>query len=162
VFLDTQLESGAVWPVRLAQALGGSRILLPLWSGAYLSSDWCAIELSQMVERQRAAGLGTLAQPYGLVVPAFIHDGEKFPQELADIQYFEIQRCFTTRMARNSPLAEELEITIKAEAPHIAHCIEVAPPWSPAWVASAAGQLYQRLRQPAPPRQAEVPRFTSV
>jgi len=163
VFVDDQLETGASWPARLAQALGGSRILVALWSRSYRFSDWCLIELTHMVERQRAAGLGTLAKPYGLVVPAFIHDGEDFleQQELRDIQYFEIQNCFNTRMARNSERAEELEKKIKEKAPDIARCIEAAPPWDPAWAATAAGPLYQRLHQRAPPRQVEVPRFTA-
>jgi hypothetical protein len=87
--------------------------------------------------------------------------GHNVRQYDIDIQHFEIQRCFTTRMAPNSPLAEELETKIKEKAPHIARCIGAAPPWDPAWAATAAGQLYQRLFQPAPPHQADVPRFTA-
>ena len=79
---------------------------------------------------------------------------------MADIQHFEIQRCFTTRMARTSPLAEELEPAIKAEAPHIARCIDVAPPWN------LLGPPQQRTSstRAAPARATaagRVPRFTA-
>ena len=49
IFVDTQLESGGSWPVDLANALGGSRILIALWSGNYLASAWCAHEFAHMI-----------------------------------------------------------------------------------------------------------------
>ena len=160
VYVDTAVESGAAWPARLGQALGTSRILLALWTRNYLSSIWCTSEFTHMVDRAQKAGLNTAAHPYGLVVPAFIHDGDSFPSTLAHIQHFEIQKCFNVRMARTSALAEELDGHLAAQAPAIVQCIDCAPPWDAAWTAMAAGRLFDELHRP-PGSQAALPKFTS-
>ncbi|MDM0085716.1 hypothetical protein QTI17_34575 [Variovorax sp. J31P179] len=108
------------------RALGSSRILMPLWSGTYVASKWCAQELAHKLGREQNTRLRSVAKPHGLVVPAFIHDGEKFPPELGHISYFQIQICFIVRMARNSPRAEELDATLANQAPAISHCIHAA------------------------------------
>ena len=160
IYLDTRLESGSTWPADLALALGSSRILIALWSGNYLASPWCALELSLMLGRERETGMRTVDHPHGIVVPAFNHEGNKFPAELAHISYFEIQQSFNVRMARNSPRAEELDGILAAEAPAIAHCIDGAPPWNGAWAGLAADALFAQLHQPAQ-AQAVMPRFTA-
>mgnify|MGYP000956866971 CR=1 FL=1 len=161
IYLDDQLESGTSWPASLAQALGSSRILLSLWSGNYPSSVWCMHELCHMLERERNAGMRTPACPQGLIVPAFIHDGDKFPAEFGHIQHFEIQKCFNVRMARNSPRAEELDSVLTKEALAITRCIQAAPPWQPGWTQQAADALFKQFYREAA-SQAQVPRFTSV
>ncbi len=160
VYVDTRLESGSTWPVDLARALGGSRILISLWSRNYLSSDWCTAELSLMLERERQTGLRTVDNPYGLIVPAFIHDGQTFPAELSHIQYFEIQYMYNPRMARNSPRAEALDAELAQQAPAIARCIDLAPAWSPAWSQAAAQEFFGRLNRQAA-EQTTLPRFTA-
>lgn len=160
IYVDTRLESGSTWPADLALALGGSRILISLWSGNYLASPWCALELSLMLQRERHTGLRTVACPNGLVVPAFIHDGQTFPAELAHIQRFEIQQTFNVRMARNSPRAEALDAELAQQAPAIARCIDLAPPWDPAWSTAAAEALFEQLNRP-PQQQTTLPRFTT-
>src|SRR4051794_10285839 len=102
VFIDDRIESGLSWPLELGMALGRSRAMIVLWSGNYLASIWCATELSMMLARERACHLRTPERPRGVVIPAFIHDGEKFPPDLQDIHHFEIQPMFNARMARNS------------------------------------------------------------
>ncbi len=161
LYVDTRLESGSTWPADLAVALGRSRILIALWSGNYLASPWCTLEFSLMLRRERESGLRTVEYPHGIVVPAFIHDGNKFPTELAHISYFEIQQSFNVRMARNSPRAEELDGILAAQAPAIAHCIEAAPTWNSAWSALAADALFAQLHQRAP-AQSILPRFTTA
>ena len=160
IYLDKRLESGSSWPADLGQALGNSRILIALWSGNYLASKWCALEFSHMLDRERQAGMRSVAQPRGVVVPAFIHDGNKFLAECAHISYFEIQKSFNVRMARNSPRAEELDLALAEQAPAIAHCVQAAPPWNGAWGTQAATALFAQLHRVAP-EQAGVPRFTS-
>lgn len=159
IFVDTQLESGASWPVQLADALGSSRILLVLWSGNYLASAWCTEELSHMLHRERQAGLHKPGKPYGLIVPAFIHDGDTFPGDLAHIQRLEIQKCFNVRMARNSPRAEELDTLLTSSASAIAECVNSAPPWRKSWPGQAAAKLCKKLRQ-QPRQQLTLPKFT--
>jgi hypothetical protein len=161
LYVDDQIESGTAWPASLGAALGGSRILIALWTGNYLASVWCAEELSHMLSREREAKLRTVSRPHGVVIPAFIHDGDRFPSELRSIHYFEIQKCFNVRMARNSPRAEELDAALAAEAPAIAACIDHAPAWRKSWPINAAGQLFRRFHEQVEAMQTTVPRFAT-
>jgi len=160
IYVDNQIESGTSWPVTLGAALGGSRVLIALWSGNYLASVWCTEELSYMLGRERDAKLRTVDRPYGVVIPAFIHDGEKFPADLAHIEHFEVQKSFNVRMARNSPRAEDLAAELAAQAPAIAACINRAPSWRKAWPKQAAANFFQKFYQQVEAVQTTVPRFT--
>jgi len=161
IYVDNQIESGTSWPVSLGTALGRSRVLIALWSGNYLASVWCTEELSHMLAREREANLRTANRPHGVVIPAFIHDGEKFPPDLRHIQYFEVQKSFNVRMARNSPRAEELAAELAAQAPAIAACIDHAPTWRKAWPTQAASLFFRQFYQQAQTLQKTVPRFAS-
>ncbi|MGH9828512.1 MAG: toll/interleukin-1 receptor domain-containing protein, partial [Blastocatellia bacterium] len=160
IYVDELVESGTSWPAELAKALGKSRVLIVLWTGNYLASVWCTEELSHMLARERHAKLRTVNKPHGLVIPAFIHDGERFPLDLRDIQHFEIQKCFNVRMARNSPRAEELDEALAREAPAIAACIRNAPNWRKTWPREAALAFFGQFHQQAEALQKTVPRFT--
>jgi hypothetical protein len=161
VFIDEQVETGTSWPQALGTALGCSRTLIALWTGNYLSSVWCSTELSHMVAREHEADLRSAQRPHGVVIPAFIHDGNRFPAELGYMQRFEIQQCFNVRMAPNSPRAEELDAALAAQAPAIAACIDNAPAFRSAWPEAAAEQMYERFHQKVGPVQTTVPRFTA-
>jgi hypothetical protein len=160
IYVDNQIESGTSWPASLGAAIGASRVLIALWSGNYLASVWCAEELSHMLGREREAKLRTVDRPHGVVIPAFIHDGDRFPAELAHIEHFEVQKSFNVRMARNSPRAEELDAALAAQAPAIAACINHAPAWRRAWPKEAAAGFFRRFYQQAEALQTTVPRFT--
>jgi hypothetical protein len=160
IYIDKQMESGSAWPAALGAALGQSRMLIALWTGNYLQSVWCAEELSQMLGREKEAKLRTAAKPNGLIVPAFIHDGDSFPADLAYIQPFQIQSSFNPRMARNSQRAEELDAALAAQAPAIAHSIRSAPAWRRAWPAKSAAAFYRHFHRHAKSVQTSVPRFT--
>jgi hypothetical protein len=160
IFIDGQIESGTSWPKSLGTALGNSRTLIPLWTGNYLSSVWCTEELGHMVVREEEERLRTSARPYGVIIPAFIHDGERFPPELSYMQRFEIQKCFNVRMARNSPRAEELDASLVAQAPSITACIRHAPAWRASWPRLAAASFYEKFHQKVGSEQRTVPRFT--
>jgi hypothetical protein len=161
IFLDEQIDSGRSWPQELGTALGRSRGMIVLWSGNYLASTWCATELSVMLARERACRLRSNARPDGLVIPAFIHDGDKFPPALQHIQRFEIQQTFNVRMARNSPRAEELDVALGQQAPAIASAIRNAPPWRARWPEEAAERIFETFYQRGRPVQRDVPRFAA-
>lgn len=160
VFVDeSEVESGTSWPAAIGDALGKSRMLIPLWTGNYLTSVWCTAELSHMLSRETDAGLRTAKNPHGLIVPAFIHDGESFPPDLDHIKPFAIQQCFNVRMARNSPRAEELDGALTAQARAIATTIKNAPKWRKRWPMKAAKSFFDRFHRHAE-AQTQVPRFT--
>jgi hypothetical protein len=144
----------------LGKALGASRILIPLWTGNYLSSKWCTEEFSQMLGRESATGMRTDKHPHGLIVPAFIHDGDKFPKALQHIQHFEIQDTFNLRMEKTSKKAAELDAALAAQAPAIATCIKRAPAWRKEWPARSTKSFYKKFHQKESV-QTKVPRFTT-
>jgi len=160
VFVDTQLESGASWPKQLGEALGRSRTLIALWSGNYLASEWCAMELSHMLDREQWAGLRKTGSGFGLVIPATIHDGETLPDALKHIQAFDLKNCFNVRMARNSPRAEELDAELTAQAAAIATCVRGAPQWRKAWPQKAASTFFKQLKARSATRPV-LPKFTA-
>jgi hypothetical protein len=160
IYVDEQIESGSSWPPALGAALGGSRVLIALWTGNYFASVWCTEEFSQMLGREDEAKLRTVARPHGLIIPAFIHDGDSFPPDLKHIQPFEIQSCFNPRMARNSQRAEELDAALAAQAPAIASSIQNAPSWRKKWAAKAGAAFYKCYHRHSESVQTRVPRFT--
>jgi TIR domain len=161
VFLDEEdVETGTSWPQSLGTALGCSRTLIALWTGNYLSSVWCSTELSHMVVREQEAQLRTAQRPHGVIIPAFIHDGNRFPAELGYMQRFEIQQCFNVRMASKGPRAEELDAVLTAQAPAIAACIKNAPAFRKSWPQAAVKKMYQKFHERVGPVQTTVPRFT--
>lgn len=160
IFIDEQLKSGISWPLQLGEELGCSRIMIALWTGNYLHSDWCALELSHILARERETGRRTTDNPRGLCIPVIIHDGERLPATMADVQYFEIRRSFNVRMAKDSPRAEELDAILAQEAPAIAKAIECAPPWRTKWPVKAQKAFYKALFRKEEVLQRRPPRFT--
>ncbi|MGH8219614.1 MAG: TIR domain-containing protein [Steroidobacteraceae bacterium] len=79
VYVDDQSEVGSSWPPALGAALGVSRVLIALWTANYFTSVWCTQEFTHMLGRESEAKLRTAARPRGLIIPAFIHDGNAFP-----------------------------------------------------------------------------------
>jgi hypothetical protein len=159
-YIDEQMEAGSSWPPALGVALGTSRVLIALWTGNYLASVWCTEEFTQMLGRETEAKLRTAKNPHGLVIPAFIHDGDSFPSSLKHIQPFEIQATFNPRMARTSLRAEQLDAALAQQAPAIAACVKSAPAWRKNWTAKAGAAFYKRFHQHAEAVQKSVPRFT--
>ena len=153
IYLDDQIESGTSWPLELARAISDSKILIPLWTKTYFNSKWCTQELSHMLGRERLTGCRTLSRPYGLIVPAVIHDGDAFPPELSAIQRFEIQDYFNPRMVRDGELAEKLATILYREARAIATTIENVPPWDEGWRNLATDEFFNAFYQDKPATQ---------
>lgn len=161
---DANTETGVTWPAHLGQALGKARTLVALWSKTYFHSDWCTLELSTMLGRERDEQLRTEFNPGGLVVPVILHDCESIRDvpELAPILHVpELKEAFTCRLERNSPEARALEKQIRYNiAPGLAAAIDAAPPWREEWPSETAKQFLAKLHKPARPRQTDVPRIS--
>jgi len=160
IFIDDQLETGASWPVQLGESLGRSRILIALWSKDYFSSNWCVLEMSQMLAREKQSNMRGVGNSRGLVIPVVIHDGEEFPNSLCDIQRIDIQSCFNVRMAVDSRRAEDLDAILAREARAFAKALECAPRWQEHWTATAVREFYNQHFQSVPAEQRRLPRFT--
>lgn len=150
VFIDYITPAGNTWPLGLAKALATSKSMVCLLSRTYFSSTWCVTEFGQMRAREEKLGLRVPARPDGLIVPATLHDGDSFPSEVRVIQQAQLQAYANTRMAPNSPRAEELERAIRAWVPDVAAAIGRAPVFDPTWIGMAARRFIAAVETPSP------------
>ncbi|MEO6166121.1 MAG: TIR domain-containing protein [Chitinophagales bacterium] len=160
VFVDQDINAAGVWPLILGESISKSRILISLWSKTYLVSEWCTIELSHMLERDQLKGFRTLENPYSLIVPVIIHDGETMPVELSIVQRIEIKNFFTVRMHKDSESSEKLSQVLYSKAKDIAAAIERAPAWENDWKIKAQNSFYKKFYSLNEPVQRELTTFT--
>lgn len=160
IFVDDALEAASTWPVELGRSLARSRVLVSLWTRMYLASDWCKLELSHMLARERSANCRSPARPNGMIAIPIIHDGETIPAELAMIQHFEIKDYFNPRMQKDSKRSEALYDAMAKHAVGIANLIAAAPEWSPAWPLDAASEFYDLFSRKVFSTQLAPPRYT--
>lgn len=158
IFLDTDIEAGDSWPNRLGNALGRTRVLVPLFSRQYFSSPWCRREFAQMRQRESLLNIRTPENPHGLIVPAHIHDGNGLPAMARDIQAAQLQRYTNVRLSKSSFTEERLSEEIRDWVPDIAKAINRAPACDPAWVTMAAEGFVEEFLA-VTPQQLEVPRI---
>lgn len=156
--VGSQIPAGTAWPVALGEALATSRILIALWSGNYLTSEWCRQELSLMLDREAKTKARTGNNKYGLVVPIVAHDGETIPRPLANAQRLEVKDCFNSRMPSDGPLAASLVDRIAVHASGISGAIKAAPRWQAAWPKKAAKRLLDAFERKQA-SQRKLPRF---
>ena len=156
IFVDTNIETGDSWPERLGNALGRSRILLPLLSRQYFSSRWCRTEFALMRARESTCNLRSAECPHGLIIPAHIHDGKDFPVSVNAIQSAQLQAYTNVRLAKGSVTEERLSEEIRKWMPDVASAIGRAPEHDAAWVRLAADKFLDALAE-QPPRQLTVP-----
>jgi hypothetical protein len=144
-----------VWPLRLAEGLSESRVLVCLWSRQYFSSPWCLAELAHMRAREEACGLASVGQPGCLIVPVVLHDGEDIPPGLRHIQTTDFKEVANVRIAKGSARAEQLADIVRQWVPEVKKAVLRAPAFDPGWRNLAANQLIETLRQS--PTQHTVP-----
>ena len=161
IFVDFDIPAGNSWPQTLATDLCLSMVLVPLWTPAYFSSDWCLKELAHMLAREQQYGLRR-ERPEGLIVPLALHDGTKFPSLARTIEWVSLEECTGLHMAEDSPKWEKLDATIKNWVPDVARAIKLAKRLAPkperGWVDLAIDGFVRRLQVPKA-RQTELPRL---
>jgi hypothetical protein len=161
IFIDTEaVETGCVWPLKLAEGLSESRVLVCLWSKQYFSSSWCLAELAHMRARESACGFGSMERPECLIVPAILHDGEDFPQAVRHIQTKDFREVANVRIARGSAREEQLADTVRRWVPDVKAAVMRAPVFDPKWRNIAASELIETFRQSS--TQKTVPSLGSL
>jgi len=128
IFIDERIEPGADWPNRLGESLAQARVLLPVFSGDYFSSDWCLHELDLMHGRLLHSPGTTL------IVPVVGHDGDLIPIEIARLQPVDFKEFRNPDLQRRTPRYERFADAVGQLTPHLAQAIRTAPPFDPAWV----------------------------
>lgn len=132
IFLDVDcIEEGMDWPMKLAEAHAKSKVLVPLLSKEYFSSDWCLAEIRMM--KAREAKCQNNSNHPRLIIPASLHDGDSFPEEINRIQYRRLNDVVRFKMREGSRLAEKLEEEIIQWVPKIVEALNNAPEFDPSW-----------------------------
>jgi hypothetical protein len=148
VFVDVEAtETGSAWPLKLAEGLSESRVLVCLWSKQYFSSPWCLAELAHMRAREKACGFGSAERPECLIVPVVLHDGEDFPPAVRHIQTRDFKEVSNVRMARGSATEEKLADIVRQWVPDVKSAVARALTFDPEWRQIAAHELIETFRQ---------------
>ena len=140
IFIDERIAPGVDWPARLAGALGGARVLLPVFSRDYFGSDWCIHELDLMHSRLRRFPGSSL------IIPVIGHDGDLIPKEIKRLQSFDLSEFRNTDLQRRTPRFERFSDTVRDLAPYVAAAIGSAPGFDPSWLDECQtrfNQVYQ-------------------
>lgn len=134
VFLDETIENGASWPNHLAMSLSRSRIMVAILSRDYFQSDWCRLELALMHHREKTGNLRTAENPWGLIIPVTIDDGNCFPPEVQSMQGEQLHSFANPFMRPNSQKQEDLAEVLRCKlCPSIEQALAMTPAFDPAW-----------------------------
>ncbi|WP_417397908.1 toll/interleukin-1 receptor domain-containing protein [Gimesia chilikensis] len=134
IFIDESIETNSSWPANLALNLARSRLFIPVLSRDYFYSEWCKLEMGLMCAREKAANLRSAQNPYGLIIPVVIDDGETFPKEIQEMQSLFLHDFANPYIRTDSTKQEELAELLKSEiCPTIESALKIVPPYDPAW-----------------------------
>lgn len=134
IYLDELIETGASWPNHLALNLSRSRLMIAVLSRDYFQSDWCKLELALMHEREKSTNLRTPANPFGLIIPLIIDDGDCFPIEVQQMQGEPLHKFANPFIRIDSPKQEELtEILKDRVCPVIEKALANVPAFDTQW-----------------------------
>jgi len=156
IFFDKNIETGTIWPTELLNSLAASKILVPLWSRQYFNSYWCKAELGHMIRREEICGSSRL------VVPASIHDGNRFPQLAKQRQYKNLNEYVNIRMNPEGITAEKLSRMINDWGPDLENAIRHAPAHNPQWENIAVDECIRLFDDTTEPTQRKIPRQGGV
>lgn len=146
IFADEQIETGASWPLRLAIALGRSRLMIPVLSRDYFISHWCQLEITLMYQREQELGFRTAEKPDGLILPVVIDDGDSFPSEVRAMQAEKIHGFANPFMRIDSPRQEMFAEWIRIWCPTIERSLMNVPPFDARWTDLAQNRFEERFR----------------
>lgn len=134
IYIDESIEAGVSWPHHLALQLARSRLMVAVLSRDYFLSDWCRLELSLMHHRERLTKFRTLKNPYGLIIPVAIDDGDCFPKEIKEMRCESLHKFANPFIRIDSPKQEELAEVLKNKiCPIIEQSLPRVPPFDPSW-----------------------------
>lgn len=150
IFVDYEIDTGDSWPLRLAKEHSQSRILVALWTPSYFNSNWCMAELTLMYARENECGYRTRHQPEGLIVPATLHDGDRFPNKAKQIGWVNFQDCAHVWVAEGSETKEKLSRKICDWMPNVASAIKHVPDYNPDWIDIAYDKFMNVFEQENP------------
>jgi hypothetical protein len=136
---ETSVEAGDAWPYSLAEGLAYSKVMVCLWTGQYWASEWCKMELSQMLARRKS-----VAGPSGpprLILAVVLTDCEKLDSSLSDIQPFPLKEHCNPWIAPDSETKAALSDRLRRFATSVAGALEQVPAWDSSWPGLAVDEF---------------------
>jgi hypothetical protein len=134
IYFDDKVETGVSWPNHIALNLARSKLMVAILSRDYFYSDWCRLELALMYDREKENNMRTQQNPFGLIIPVVIDDGDCFPIEVKAMQYEGLHKYANPFICLNSPRQEELAEVIKEKiCPVIEKGLDKIPKFDPDW-----------------------------
>lgn len=91
---DREIQAGSDWEHIILNSLLHSRVMVPILSPSYFMSEWCRREFQVFHYRQIKQGFMCEKNPYGLIVPVRINDGDFFPDCVKKIQSLDCRNHF--------------------------------------------------------------------
>lgn len=146
IFFDDQIETGVSWPEHLARAHTRSRLLIPILSRAYFSSEWCRLELALMCEREKQLGLRNPGNPAVLILPFIIDDGDQFPPEVQAMQSEKIHGYANPWIRPDSSTFQEFAQYLQAWCPRLVDALQAVPQFNSGWEALAFDEFSQTFQ----------------
>jgi hypothetical protein len=134
VFVDQEMEAGSLWPVRLAEVLARSKILVSIYSPQYFQSQWCCAEWESMAERERLLGLASPELTTGLIFPVLYSDSHNFPEFGRDRMWHDMKGLdIPDLMFQQSLDWLEFHRRMRTMAAAVEQLLLKVPPWQPGW-----------------------------
>jgi hypothetical protein len=134
IYSDQMVEPGSDWPIILGEELGRSKVLMPVFSGAYFESEWCLHELDLMNQRREECSKARI------ILPIVIHDGLRIPDEIKRISTMtreddcDFSDYCLANLGYNTQKFVEFETKIRVLAGHFYSAIQAAPAFSSHWI----------------------------
>jgi hypothetical protein len=130
IFIDWDIETGAVWPAKLLQALKTSRCILAIWSPEYFRSPWCRAEWETMLERSKRVNAANSLNPARLIYPVVFSDGEHFPAEAKDTQQRDLRKWNIPHPSfKETRDYVDFDREVQSLCQELGAMIRQAPPW---------------------------------
>lgn len=127
IFIDSQIQTGALWNDTLVDALRSSRFLVPVFSPGYFRSPWCEAECRAFLARPHTP------KKHQLIRPVKFSDGKSFSDYANAIQHSDFSKWnYTSNGFINSLDYYDLERAVDTFARDIADALEAEhyPPYN--------------------------------
>ncbi len=137
IFFDSaDIPVGANWPNTIKTALATSRCIVPVFCGLYFQSEWCVREFAVFHNRQEILNQGRVINPYEIILPVLVRDGNHLPQSVNRIFKSVLKDYFTGCVSfRTCPDYRDFEREIVKLADEISNALKTKTPvWDKRWL----------------------------
>ena len=121
--------------------------MVAVLSRDYFQSDWCRLELALMYNREKITHFRTADNPFGLIIPLIIDDGDCFPPEVLAMQGQPMHDFANPFIRIDSPKQEALAEVLRTRVcPPIESALQRVPEFNSEWEQVAHAQFQQMFR----------------